>query len=110
MDYAFLFSSLIKIAALLAVVLGIMNYSVYAERRISAAIQDRPGPNRVGIPLTNIPLVGLGQPLPDALKFLLKVQFTPGHVNKFYYYLAPCLAIIPAVTTLAVVPFGSTLF
>jgi NADH-quinone oxidoreductase subunit H len=103
MDYAFIFSSLIKIAALLAVVLGIMNYAVYAERRISALIQDRLGPNRVGP-------AGLFQPIADAAKFLLKEDFTPTHVNTFYYWLAPCLAMIPAITTLAVVPFGSTLF
>jgi len=103
MDYPFLFSSLIKIVALLAVVLGIMNYAVYAERRISALIQDRLGPNRVGP-------AGLFQPIADAMKFLLKEDFTPRHVNTFYYWLAPCLAMIPAITTLAVVPFGSTLF
>src|SRR3954449_8213301 len=103
MDYAFIFSSLIKIVALLAVVLGIMNYAVYAERRISALIQDRLGPNRVGP-------AGLLQPIADAAKFLLKEDFTPAHVNKFYYWLAPCLAMIPAILTLAVVPFGSTLF
>ena len=103
MDYFFLTTSLVKIVALLAVVLGIMNYAVYAERRISALIQDRLGPNRVGP-------AGLFQPIADAAKFLLKEDFTPGHVNKFYYWLAPCLAMIPAITTLAVVPFGSTLF
>ena len=103
MDFYFIATSLIKIAALLAVVLGIMNYAVYAERRISALIQDRLGPNRVGP-------AGLFQPIADAAKFLLKEDFTPGHVNKFYYWLAPCLAMIPAITTLAVVPFGSTLF
>ena len=103
MDYAFIFASFVKIVALLAVVLGIMNYAVYAERRISALIQDRLGPNRVGP-------AGLFQPIADAAKFLLKEDFTPGHVKKFYYWLAPCLAMIPAITTLAVVPFGSTLF
>jgi NADH-quinone oxidoreductase subunit H len=103
MDYPLIGISLVKIAALLAVVLGIMNYSVYAERRISALIQDRLGPNRVGP-------AGLLQPIADAFKFLLKEDFTPAHVNKFYYWLAPCLAMIPAILTLAVVPFGSTLF
>lgn len=103
MDFYFIATSLIKIAALLAVVLGIMNYTVYAERRISALIQDRLGPNRVGP-------AGLFQPIADAMKFLLKEDFTPAHVNKFYYWLAPCLAMIPAITTLAVVPFGSSLF
>jgi NADH-quinone oxidoreductase subunit H len=103
MDYFFLTASLVKIIALLAVVLGIMNYAVYAERRISALIQDRLGPNRVGP-------AGLFQPIADAAKFLLKEEFTPRHVNTFYYWLAPCLAMIPAIMTLAVVPFGSTLF
>ena len=103
MDYFFLTTSLVKIIALIAVVLGIMNYTVYAERRISALIQDRLGPNRVGP-------FGLFQPIADAAKFLLKEDFTPGHVNTFYYWLAPCLAMIPAITTLAVVPFGSSLF
>jgi NADH-quinone oxidoreductase subunit H len=103
MDYFFITTSFLKIAGLLAVVLFIMNYSVYAERRISALIQDRLGPNRVGP-------AGLFQPIADAAKFLLKEDFTPAHVNKFYYWLAPCLAMIPAITTLAVVPFGSTLF
>ena len=44
------------------------------------------------------------------MKFILKEDFTPAHVNKFYYWLAPCLAMVPAITTIAVVPFGSTLF
>ena len=103
MDYFLITTSLIKIVGLLAVVLGVMNYTVYAERRISALIQDRLGPNRVGP-------VGLFQPIADAGKFLLKEDLTPRHVNTFYYLLAPCLAMIPAITTLAVVPFGSTLF
>src|SRR3954467_7989554 len=103
MDYALLFTSFVKIAALLAGVLGIMNYAVYAERRISALIQDRLGPNRVGP-------AGLFQPIADAAKFLLKEDFTPAHVNTFYYWLAPCPPMMPAITTLAVVPFGSTLF
>src|SRR5213596_4141873 len=66
-------------------------------------MQDRLGPNRVGF-------AGLLQPIADAGKFLLKEQFTPAHVNKLYYWLAPCLAMVPPVITIAVVPFGSTLF
>src|SRR2546423_15032743 len=103
MDSAVLFSSISTIGALRALVLGLMNYAVHAERRISALIQDRLGPNRVGP-------AGVFQPIADAGKFLLKEDFTPAHVNTFYYWLAPCLAMIPAITTLAVVPFGSTLF
>jgi len=103
MNYFFIGTSLIKIVCLLAFVLGLMNYAVYAERRVSALIQDRLGPNRVGP-------AGLLQPIADAGKFLLKEQFTPAHVNKLYYWLAPCLAMVPPVITIAVVPFGSTLF
>jgi len=95
--------SLIKILAILFVaILPLVSYTVYAERRVSALIQDRLGPNRVGPQ-------GLLQPIADAVKFLLKEDFTPGHVNKFYYWLAPALAMIPALTMIAVVPFGSTL-
>jgi NADH-quinone oxidoreductase subunit H len=103
MDYAFIGISFLKIVGLLAFVLGLMNYAVYAERRVSALMQDRLGPNRVGF-------AGLLQPIADAGKFLLKEQFTPAHVNKLYYFLAPCLAMMPAVITLSVLPFGSTLF
>src|SRR5256885_4990482 len=103
MDYFFIGTSLLKIVCLLGFVLGLMNYAVYAERRVSALMQDRLGPNRVGF-------AGLLQPIADAGKFLLKEQFTPAHVNKFYYWLAPCLAMIPAVITISVIPFGSTLF
>src|SRR2546430_15761935 len=103
MDYFFVGTSLIKIVCLLALVLGLMNYAVYAERRVSAFMQDRLGPNRVGF-------AGLLQPIADAGKFLLKEPFTPAHENKLYYLLAPCLAMIPAVITISVIPFGSTLF
>src|SRR6202795_3989295 len=96
-------TSLLKILGIIfLVILPMVFYSVYAEPRVSALIQDRLGPNRVGP-------AGLFQPIADAAKFLLKEDFTPAHVNKFYYWLAPCLAMVPAITTIAVVPFGSTL-
>ena len=104
MDYFFIGTSLLKIIAMIfVVILPMVSYAVYAERRVSALIQDRLGPNRVGP-------AGLFQPIADALKFILKEDFTPGTVNTFYYWLAPCLAMIPAILTIAVVPFGSTLF
>src|SRR5947209_4628636 len=84
------------------VILPMVSYAVYAERSVSALIKDRLGPNRVGP-------AGLLQPIADAAKFLLKEDFTPANVNTFYYWLAPCLAMVPAITTIAVVPFGSTL-
>jgi NADH-quinone oxidoreductase subunit H len=104
MDYFLILTSLMKILGVIfLIVLPMVSYSVYAERRVSALIQDRLGPNRVGP-------AGLFQPIADAMKFLLKEDFTPGHVNTFYYWLAPCLAMVPAIATIAVVPFGSTLF
>jgi NADH-quinone oxidoreductase subunit H len=98
------------------VVLPMVSYTVYAERRVSAAIQDRTGPNRTGFPLTLLGfkkdfspfLGGLGQPVADAVKFLLKEDFVPGHVNKPYFWLAPCLAMIPSIVVLAAIPFGSS--
>jgi NADH-quinone oxidoreductase subunit H len=99
------------------VVLPMVSYTVYAERRVSALIQDRLGPNRTGFPLTLLGfkkdispfLGGLGQPIADAVKFLLKEDFVPGHVNKPYFWLAPCLAMIPSIVTLAAIPFGSAI-
>ncbi len=103
MDWFFIFTSLAKtIGVIFLIILPMVSYSVYAERRVSALIQDRLGPNRVGP-------AGLFQPIADAVKFLLKEDFTPAHVNTFYYWLAPCLAMVPAIATIAVVPFGSTL-
>src|SRR5437870_5158874 len=104
MDYFLIVTSLLKIVGILfLVILPMVSYSVYAERRVSAFIQDRRGPNRVGP-------AGLLQPIADIFKLLLKEDFTPRHVNTFYYWLAPCLAMMPAIITIAVVPFGSTLF
>ena len=59
------------------------------ERWIAAWVQDRLGPNRVGIPLTKIQLFGLGQPLADGVKFIFKEEYTPAHVDKVLYILAP---------------------
>jgi NADH-quinone oxidoreductase subunit H len=103
-------TSLAKTIGLLAVILGLVSYTVFAERKICAWIQDRVGPNRTGIPFTGIRILGLGQPIADALKLLLKENFIPADVNKFYYYIAPKLSMIPAILVLAVLPFGSSLF
>jgi len=110
MDWFYFITSAIKIVSILfCIILPMVAYSVYAERRFSAILQDRVGPNRVGIPMTDIRLFGLGQPIADGLKFILKEDFTPGHVNKVYYWLAPALVMVPALITAAVVPFGSPL-
>src|SRR5215471_9242968 len=102
------------IGLIFIIILPMVSYTVYAERRVSAMIQDRLGPNRVGIPMTlfgfskDIPFFGLLQPIADAVKLLLKEDFTPAHVNKLYYWLAPACAMAPSMMALAVVPFGST--
>ncbi|MEP4079318.1 complex I subunit 1/NuoH family protein [Haloferula sp.] len=105
---------LIKVIGLtFMVVLPLVPISVYFERRFSAIIQDRVGPNRVGIPLTlfgakkDFHLFGLVQPMADGLKLFLKEDFTPVHVRKSFYWLAPALTVIPALVTVCVVPFGS---
>ena len=97
-----LITTLIKIVGLCFVaILGLVSYTVYAERRVSAIIQDRVGPNRVG-------WAGLIQPIADGVKLLLKENFVPGGVNKFFFSIAPSLAMIPAILVLAVLPFGSS--
>src|SRR6201998_3268425 len=96
--------ALIKAVGLVfVIILPMVSYTVYAERRVSAMIQDRLGPNRVGP-------FGLFQPIADAVKLLLKEDFTPASVNKFYYWLAPACAMAPSLMALAVIPFGSNLF
>jgi NADH-quinone oxidoreductase subunit H len=98
----FVLFSTLKVLCVIVVLLPTIAYSVMAERRVSAAIQDRVGPNRVGP-------FGLLQPLADGLKFILKEDFTPAHVRKVFFWIAPAIAMVPAFMTMAVIPFGSTL-
>ena len=99
---------------MIGAVMTMAGYSVLAERKVSAWMQGRVGPNRTVLPFVgHIPLIGpflkgLGmfQPLADGLKFLFKEEIVPGHVNKLYYYLAPIIALVPALTTMTVLPFG----
>ena len=91
--------SLVKCGAIVGLVLFMVAYSVVAERRFSAMIQDRIGPNRVGP-------WGLLQPICDGVKFLLKEEYTPEHVRKFYFTLAPVISMVPALLTVVIVPFG----
>jgi len=86
-----------------------------AERKVAAWIQGRPGPNRAAVPwLVWIPILGpllqrlgLFQLMADGGKFMFKEDPVPGHVNKFYFILAPIVAMIPALTTVTVVPLGA---
>lgn len=100
---------LIKIALLLGGLMTAAAYLVLLERWIAAWVQDRLGPNRVGVPLTNIRLFGLGQPLADGLKFIFKEEYTPSHVDKALFVAAPLSILVAALATFAVIPFGSVL-
>ncbi len=104
-----IFATLIKIFLLVGGLLTAAAYLVLLERWMAAWIQDRRGPNRVGIPLTNIKMFGLGQPLADGLKFIFKEEFTPSHVDKALFRLAPIVIMTAAVAIFAAIPFGSVL-
>ena len=97
----------IKISIVLGGLMTAAAYFVLLERRIAAWVQDRVGPNRVGIPLTKIRLFGLGQPLADGLKMIFKEEYTPSHVDRRLYILAPLLILTAALAVFAVIPFGS---
>ncbi|MCC6321016.1 MAG: NADH-quinone oxidoreductase subunit H [Phycisphaerales bacterium] len=109
---------IVNIVVILIVVhllLGLAGYSTYGERKISAYIQDRIGPNRVGFDL-GLPflkflrgLLGLGQPLADGLKFMLKEDYMPRGADKALFTLAPMVVAIPALIGFAVIPWGGTL-
>jgi NADH-quinone oxidoreductase subunit H len=93
--------TILTIVGVLAVIPSICGFLIYAERKVSAWVQDRVGPNRVG------PL-GLLQSLADGLKFILKEEIIPRHVDRFVYVLAPALSLSTALLAFAVVPFGPT--
>ncbi|MBX7071790.1 MAG: NADH-quinone oxidoreductase subunit NuoH [Pirellulales bacterium] len=99
--------AIVKIALLCGGLMTAAAYLVLLERWIAAWVQDRKGPNRVGIPLTRIKLFGLGQPLADGLKFIFKEEYTPSHVDRWLYTLAPVSILAAALATFAVIPFGS---
>jgi NADH-quinone oxidoreductase subunit H len=94
--------SAIKILCVFSILMFIVAYAVWVERKVCAAIQDRRGPNRAGI-------FGLLQPAADGIKAFLKEDFTPAHVRKAYFWLAPAIVMIPSLMTVAIIPFGSQL-
>ncbi len=96
----FVIFSAVKIIGVFSVLMTIVAYAVWVERKVSAAIQDRLGPNRFGP-------FGLLQPAADAIKSFLKEDFTPAHVRKVYFWLAPAITLIPGILVVAVLPFGS---
>ena len=108
-------TGLLKGLAVICVIFPIAGACSMAERKVSAWLQGRFGPNRVMVPWFEwIPFLGRGLQrlgvfnlLADGGKLLFKEDPLPGHVNKFYFMIAPAIAIIPAFTTVVVVPFGA---
>src|SRR5262245_63421615 len=100
LQFNFLFT-IISIVVILGAVLGTCAYLILLERKIAAWTQDRLGPNRVGP-------WGLLQPIADGIKFVLKEQVIPSHVDRIFYLLGPAVAIGTATLAIAVVPFGPT--
>ncbi|HPA16814.1 MAG TPA: NADH-quinone oxidoreductase subunit NuoH [Verrucomicrobiae bacterium] len=110
MDWLALGITVLKSAVVIGAAMGVVAYSVLAERKVSALIQERVGPNRVGLPFIGLGRsIGLGQPIADAFKLILKEQFTPAHVNRLYFWIAPVLAVVPPLLVLGLIPFGSVL-
>lgn len=96
-------NSYVVLGAALFMLLNSAAICVYAERRIASFIQNRVGPNRVG------PL-GLFQPLADVVKLLLKEDVTPVEGYKTIHTLAPMIPVVTALLTVAVIPFGETIY
>src|SRR5215203_1760599 len=90
---------LVTIFVVLGAILTLCMYLVLAERKVSAWMQDRIGPNRVGP-------YGLFQPIADGLKILLKEGIVPSHVDKGLFIIAPAISMFTTMLAFAVVPFG----
>jgi NADH-quinone oxidoreductase subunit H len=95
-------ATLVKLALFAFILVNIVPVMVWVERRGGALIQDRPGPNRLGP-------WGLFQAIADALKFIFKEDVTPAAADRPLYLMAPVLALLPALTTFVVIPFGPPL-
>jgi len=98
----FVIISIVKSVAVIFILLTAVAYSVWLERKVSAHIQNRWGPTRVGP-------FGLLQPLADGVKFIFKEDLTQPYVYKSLYIVAPMLAVVFAITSISVVPFGNWL-
>src|SRR5205823_5373266 len=99
-DWAMIIEKLALIVIIVSSSLIIAMYSTYAERKVAAVIQDRRGPNRAGP-------FGILQPLADGLKLFMKEEIIPSHASKFLFVLGPCMAMLTAMMTSAVIPWGN---
>ncbi len=92
--------TLLTIGVVVAAIPGVCNYLILLERKLSAWMQDRIGPNRVGP-------MGLFQPIADGIKLLLKEEVIPPHVDRVLFVIAPAISVFTAMMAFAVVPFGA---
>jgi NADH-quinone oxidoreductase subunit H len=98
-DWGILLEKSILILAVVTVSLVIAMYATWAERKVAAVMQDRIGPNRAGP-------FGLFQPLADGLKLFMKEEIIPSASSKFLFITGPALAMVTALMTSAVIPWG----
>ena len=93
-------------------ILGIVAYLILLERKVASWVQDRIGPNRVGLGFGIVPFLkdkkmfGLGQPLADGLKFIFKEDYRPAHVDRILFTIAPMVMITVVIISIAVIPWG----
>ena len=98
----FIIAAVIKIALVVFIMLTGVAYTTWLERKLIGRIQNRWGPTRVGP-------FGLLQPLADGMKFILKEDMLPDYVHKGLFILAPMLALVMSLISIAVIPFGETI-
>jgi len=99
-------SALLSIGPIILFFATLFGVLTVVERKLLARIQNRRGPNRVGIPFTNIRLAGFGQFIADGIKSLTKEDIVPRSADKVVHYLAPIALVIPVTLAFAVLPFG----
>jgi NADH-quinone oxidoreductase subunit H len=99
--YIFVLVSVVKSALIIFFLLTAVAYTVWLERKVVGHMQNRWGPTRVGP-------FGLLQPAADGIKFLFKEDLTPPHVYKPLFLAAPMIAVVFALTSIAVIPFGNS--
>lgn len=101
-DLALFLEKFVLILVVVSISLGIAMYSTWGERKVAAALQDRPGPNRAG-------WFGLLQPVADAIKLFFKEEIIPNRANRILFIMGPALAMLAALMTSAVIPWGDKL-